>query len=405
MNLPKEYLQFIKNQKGQIVNFKKLAEEYEDELEKLQFLSIDKLTVEERKIHIPNGGGYYIVECVILTNNLEGSVVWFPKWKAFGCLDEDTCFVCKGKSWNEISENTYKYLIGRWEWEEGEEFEVDFSKENCPFVPYKNSNVEKNKSYYFEKAAEAIQNEKYDEAIKHYADYPKNCEIKSPIDSAEVYGKTADVYLSYLRDYDSAINFYKKALMFNPSNINYYNNRSSAYFARQEYDKSIIDLDKSLEIDPESYFAHYRKGVTLYFGLKDIKGIDWFIKCLSLPTVKGSVFKELIEHYIIQNNPKEALKIVEKWEEINPPHVAPKLGRENNVVVIYLKSIILKLLNEDEEAINMEGRFKSQMTSLYTDGYNWNFTDILDWTENIKDKETKEFIKRVTNDFKDYINE
>lgn len=407
MNLPEEYISFIKEKsnKAGSIDFEKLAEEYEPELKNLDFLPIDKLKIKKTKIHKPNQEGYYSVKCVYLTDNVKGSIVWFPKWKAFGCLDEENCFVCKDVSWSQLSKDTYKYLIGRWEWEEGEEFEVDLANEECPFVLYKKpeAETEKNKAYYFEKAAKSIKFGRYKKAIDHYNDYHKKCEIKSPVESAEVYGKIANVNLSYLKDFNTAINFYGKAILFNPMEVSYYKDRSTAYYARKEYDKALIDLDKSLEMEPDSYFSNYRKGLTLYYGLQDKKGIDWWKKCLSLPRVEADVFTNLIEYYITQNNPKEALPVFEEWEERNPPLIAPRLGRQNEVIVQYLQAITFKLLGEDEKAADMEYEFKRNMGNLIRDGYGWSFTNIRDWAEGIDNKEIKDFILRITNDFDDHI--
>lgn len=142
-DLPEEYKNFV--EKKEKFNWEELAEEYEPELENASFLPIETLKTSEMKVFTfdlkndieleTDKEGHYLIDYVSLVD-YEGALVWYPKLKCFGCLDDDhgKAFACKGASWSEISGNPRQYLVGMWEWDEGWDYFLDPSKEGFKFV-------------------------------------------------------------------------------------------------------------------------------------------------------------------------------------------------------------------------------------------------------------------------------
>lgn len=138
MNLPKEYLQFLKEKKQ--LDLKEIARYYEPALLEIKYIPLEELKVAERKIHTrvseetlhaekPEQTGCYILEYVDLTS-YKNFLVWYPQLKCFGQFDGEHSyfFTIKDKEWKDIVAQPEKYLKGMFEWDEGWEF-LDVSKE------------------------------------------------------------------------------------------------------------------------------------------------------------------------------------------------------------------------------------------------------------------------------------
>lgn len=79
--------------------------------------------------------GHYVIEHADLMDYDE-SFVWCPQLKCFGTMSRahGYLFACRGVGWDDIPKNTGKYLVGKWEWEEGWEYILDPRKEKGTFT-------------------------------------------------------------------------------------------------------------------------------------------------------------------------------------------------------------------------------------------------------------------------------
>jgi tetratricopeptide (TPR) repeat protein len=92
----------------------------------------------------------------------------------------------------------------------------------------------------------------------------------------QVTGKRiADIYSSKAqncidqRDYDGAVGYLNNAIGFDSENAEYYNRRGTAYFARQDYDRALVDLNEAIRRE--------QKGARLAFYLSN-RGVTYSAK-------------------------------------------------------------------------------------------------------------------------------
>ena len=80
--------------------------------------------------------------------------------------------------------------------------------------------------------------------------------------------KQAEVYHNYgwearkEQDFKKAIQFYNKALEFNPNHFKAYFNRGFAYDRLGDVDNAIKDYNNALKIDPNNAFCYYNQGIS-----------------------------------------------------------------------------------------------------------------------------------------------
>ncbi len=62
------------------------------------------------------------------------------------------------------------------------------------------------------------------------------------------------------KEYDKAIELYKKAIAINPKDTSFYYNLGLAYYEKKEYDKAIESYNKAIAINPkDADFEYLRK--------------------------------------------------------------------------------------------------------------------------------------------------
>ena len=61
-----------------------------------------------------------------------------------------------------------------------------------------------------------------------------------------------------------AIADYTKVIEIDPSYPLAYNNRSTAYTDKGDYDRAIADLTKAIEIDPKSVYGQHNRGLAYH---------------------------------------------------------------------------------------------------------------------------------------------
>ena len=64
-------------------------------------------------------------------------------------------------------------------------------------------------------------------------------------------------------DYQTAIDFYSKALNVLPTHFKALFNRGFAYDKLSRFDEAIQDYSKAIEIDPKNAYTYYNKGISL----------------------------------------------------------------------------------------------------------------------------------------------
>ena len=124
------------------------------------------------------------------------------------------------------------------------------------YAAQKLTRKQKKENQYLETALSAFEMKQYDTAIEYYT---KAIEL-NPTNS-ESYAKRANAkYL--LGNYKDAVKDYTSALEIDPNQENIYYNRGIANTNLKAYDEVIADYTKELEVNPKNINAYLNRGTT-----------------------------------------------------------------------------------------------------------------------------------------------
>ncbi|NER07718.1 MAG: tetratricopeptide repeat protein [Okeania sp. SIO3C4] len=93
------------------------------------------------------------------------------------------------------------------------------------------------------------------------------------------------------KDYQAALNDYKKAIEKNPNDPTLYNNRANAHFQAKNYEKAIEDYNQAIKINPQMADAYYNRAYAKQ-RLADLKGaLSDYEKALEFATDETTKIK------------------------------------------------------------------------------------------------------------------
>lgn len=92
---------------------------------------------------------------------------------------------------------------------------------------------------------------------------------------------------------DDALDMYTKGLEVDPTSYLLFSNRSAVYLGLSEYEKSIHDADKAIELNPTFSKAYNRKAIALREMGNLEESVKWFYKSLDLDPSNVLIQKEI----------------------------------------------------------------------------------------------------------------
>jgi tetratricopeptide (TPR) repeat protein len=106
--------------------------------------------------------------------------------------------------------------------------------------------------------------------------------------------------LTKVKKYSDAISYFTEANTIDPENVHNLNKRAIAYFILRKYDKSLLDLNKTLQLNPLNSIAHYYKALVYITELNCIsydnrESIYYLIKTMENAANIMSDFGKCIE--------------------------------------------------------------------------------------------------------------
>jgi len=120
------------------------------------------------------------------------------------------------------------------------------------------------------------------------------------------------------KNFTAAIDYYTKAIELSPSNSLYYTNRSASYANLNQWDKSLSDAQKSLELNKSWVKGYFRSGVA-YLELKKYDdAVKAFEKACELDPGNGELKKYLKQaEQEKKNAPKQTTPISKPSQNSN----------------------------------------------------------------------------------------
>lgn len=154
------------------------------------------------------------------------------------------------------------------------------------------------------------------EQMKRMADKqaePLFAQLKSSPNNPEVLTKIGDTYFD-ANVYDSAIEYYTKAIVGDPKNPAVITDRATAYLYSGDADKAISEFDRVLKIQPNYPNALFNRGMAKWKAKMDIDGAvaDWEQLLKSNPNYEQ---KDNVQQMIAQAKKHTGIKPGQKSEK------------------------------------------------------------------------------------------
>ncbi|RIB08488.1 hypothetical protein C2G38_2211541 [Gigaspora rosea] len=152
--------------------------------------------------------------------------------------------------------------------------------------------------------------------------------------------KSGEAYLN-MGKYNESLVDLTKSLDIEPNNAFALKSRGVVYYKMKEYDKSLADLDKSLEIEPDDAFALRCRGETYYWMDKFEESFADLNKSLEIEPNSALTLTNRGNTYRMMDKYEESLSDLNKSLEIEP----------NNAFALRFRGNTYLLMNRYEESL------------------------------------------------------
>lgn len=138
------------------------------------------------------------------------------------------------------------------------------------------------------------------------------------------------------KEYDKAIECYKKAIELDANYVHAWNNMGSDYWYKEEYDRAIECYEKALEIDANYVYAWYGMGLT-YSDKKEYNKAD---ECFKNILNINPEYKKIIR--------KTILNLGVKYNRLNISEITEKcLIEEQNIIYLMRINLLFFLVKKN----------------------------------------------------------
>ena len=243
----------------------------------------------------------------------------------------------------------------------------------------------------------------YEKAIEAYK---KAIEINPKDDSA--YTNMGVAYRKQ-EEYEKAIEAYKKAIEINPKKDSAYTNMGNAYAEQKEYEKAIEAYKKAIEINPKDDSAYFNMGVAYTEQKEYEKAIEEYKKAIEINPKKDSAYFNMGSAYAEQEEYEKAIEINPKddsaytnlfeMQMINNLPLDTELEKrytelfkkEKDKFIKYDMLQILAAINANKK-VDLD-KWLSEYKEY--DLVHWSFKEIEGWVETKKGEKKEKLLKAI----------
>lgn len=236
------------------------------------------------------------------------------------------------------------------------------------------------KSPDFEKRAKVLK-DRYESAIQEEIEDIEQIEDKTYLDYL-ILGNTYQEQ----KEYDKAIEAYKKSIALNSNDGDAYNNMGNVYSKKEEYDKAIDAYKKSIALNPNDSVVYTNMGIS--YGQKEEydKAINAYQKAIEVNPKLDGAYVSLFEILIMQGLPP-AIELEKKYIQLF------EKNKDKLIQYDMLKTISLISQNSEIDINKWLDEYKE-----YNLG-DWSFDELDRWV-NRKEGEIKEKLLKAIEVFK-----
>ncbi|MEM8721039.1 MAG: tetratricopeptide repeat protein [Cyanobacteria bacterium P01_G01_bin.39] len=198
---------------------------------------------------------------------------------------------------------------------------IDYYNNGLRKLPNTRGQVRNFEQVWLKKAKAQRQLDKFQEALKTCSTALKHYQ------SPQLWNCQALTFYS-LKQYDSAIASYNKAIEIDPENVWLWNNRGEAYTRLKQYEQAIFDFKQAIELDPNRSFVPWNNLGKLYYQQQEYQqAIEAYNESLA---VKSDYLPALIGLGNAQKSSKryeQAMNSYDQALEINPDYHEAWFGK------------------------------------------------------------------------------
>jgi len=173
---------------------------------------------------------------------------------------------------------------------------------------------------YYEKAAKALQNQQYDQAMNYFEDIIKIVPAFAP-----AYNGLALANQASGGDDDKTIEYLKTAISYDPKMVEAYDNLGRIYYSRQDMDHAEEYFKKALKINPNLASAQLSLAwINLLVRDKPEAAIKYFKMVINV-SQDPKIYYGLGQAYFASNQRDGALEMITKLHEMGEEELASRL--------------------------------------------------------------------------------
>jgi len=245
--------------------------------------------------------------------------------------------------------------------------------------------------------------------------------------SSFVFDKYFDMgnYYANLKKDDLAIKSYTKAIELNPNDADTYYNRGNSYYDLKDYSSAIKDYTKAIELNTNYVYAYYNRGLSYYKLKKYDLAIKNYTKAIELNSNYADAYFGRGYSYNKIKNYELSIKDYKKAIELNPTITDAYINIFERQMIIgkkfdkSLEENFVKLFSGDKQAFIYYEMFKilqsintnqpyvlslEEWSKKYKDTKLgcWNWHNLDEWANNIKDNASKAKLQNAIKVFKEH---
>jgi tetratricopeptide (TPR) repeat protein len=134
---------------------------------------------------------------------------------------------------------------------------------------------------------------------------------------AEAYAMAGSIYADEKREYDEAIEYFKKAIELDSQGVSAYNNLGNAYYNKKEYDRAIDYFKKAIELDPKNKYAYTLLGYVYSDKDQYDKAIECYKKLIEICPKSAWIYSDLGHAYSKLGNKVKAKEYFETSKRLS----------------------------------------------------------------------------------------
>jgi tetratricopeptide (TPR) repeat protein len=140
--------------------------------------------------------------------------------------------------------------------------------------------------------------------------YYKKQALQRSVISPQLYQNIGN-FFEDMKEYDSAVVYFKLAIREDPKFVPGYTNIGQAYMSLEQYDSAEVYLKKAVQLDPKGYAPEHNLGLLYHMMRQYDQAITHLLKAIENDPTKEKAYYQLASSYALANKSTEAVRYLQ----------------------------------------------------------------------------------------------